>query len=118
MSDTGNSRLAQLIQERLDALKWNQERLADESEIPKATLSRIMNGGTLTAKNALKIARVPEMKTTIEELLTLDGNWDEPQSSKNRDVANNLFDQLNDEGQVEAIDYLVFLLGRKRKGVK
>ena len=113
----GNSRHAQLIQERLDALEWNRERLAEKSDIPKATLSRIMNGGTLTAKNALKLASVVEMKLTMSELFAPDergASHGHRLSSTNREVAMNLYDQLPPDGQEMAIEYLVMLAKREQ----
>ena len=75
----GNSRQAQMIQVRLDALEWTQERLAEKSNIPKATLSRIMNGGGTYAINGIARGAVKNGSANYKDL---DEIWlDNPQSA-------------------------------------
>lgn len=105
------------LQARLADLRWAQKRLSVESGIVYSTLNDILNGKIpLSAENAAKLAVVPELRATKEELLMWAGVWTEPKPSQKRDVALALFDQLSRNGQDLAIDLLVMLTQRERKG--
>lgn len=113
-----NSReaFAAWLTEKLGELKWTQKRLSQESSAVESSISNLLAGKiTLTAEMAEKLASVPELKTTKEELLTVAGVWDEPRPSRKRDVVSELFDKLSPNGQDLAIDFIVMLAQREKE---
>ena len=108
--------LSDWLDAALKRIGWPQRKLAEMAGTTPTTISELISGKQgLTASMAEKLAAVPELRTTKEELLTLAGVWTEPKPSQRRDVALALFDQLSRNGQDLAIDLLVMLTQRERK---
>jgi plasmid maintenance system antidote protein VapI len=104
------------LENTLKANGWTQRRFAEMAGVTPTTISELISGKQgLTASMAEKLAAVPELRTTKEDLLRLAGIWSEPKPSQKRDVALALFDQLSRNGQDLAIDLLVMLAQRERK---
>lgn len=66
----GEQRLSEWLKVRLRDLDWTQRRLAEEARTTQTTISEIINEKQgLSAELAAKLAAVPELQTTKEELM-------------------------------------------------
>jgi transcriptional regulator with XRE-family HTH domain len=114
--DAPDLALSEWLETTIKNLGWTQRRLAEMARTTPTTISELISGKQgLTAEMAEKLAVVPELKTTKEDLLSRAGVWAEARPSRRRDVAQALFDQLTGNAQDLAIDFMVMLAQRERE---
>jgi len=116
----GRARVAEWLRARLAELKWDQARLADESHILKSSINKLwLQKQDLTIEVADKLAAVPELKVTREDLidLFLGSLQATKHQARKRRVAMASFDRLSDKAQSTAINLLAALeKGERRSG--
>lgn len=104
------------LQAKLKEVGWTQKRLSDESGITQSNLSELARGiQSLTAEAAEKLAAVPELKTTAEELLVLAGAWSKIVDTSKRAKAIAMLDGLNDVELDLVMDFAAMLRQRERR---
>lgn len=99
------------IRTRLQVLGWGQKDLANRSGILESTLSHLLNGTTkLTAKTADKLASLPQIGASADELLRMAGQIRDTGGIFGKPLAiAKLSEILSPEGQQRLLDYATFL---------
>lgn len=113
-TESGREALATFLRERLDALGWQQKKLAERAQLSTATVSELLHARQgLTAETAEKLANVFELRCTSQQLLKMAGilpsTYIEPAQ---RDLAVSMFMSLDARQQELVLDFMNMLRTR------
>jgi transcriptional regulator with XRE-family HTH domain len=118
-TQVGELKLSEWLKAKLKELDWTQRRLAEEARTTQTTVSEIINEKQgLSAELAAKLAAVPELQTTKEELMLRGGVWEGPISSSKKDVVVDQLDKLSDVELELTLDFVLMLQQRTRKSIR
>ena len=112
----GELKLSEWLSVTLRELDWKQRRLAEMAHTTPTTISEIINEKQgLTAELAEKLAAVPELKTTKEELMKRAGIWKGALNNSKKNVVIDQLDSLSDVELELTLDFVLMLKQRDRR---
>lgn len=115
----GEQRLSEWLKVRLRDLDWTQRRLAEEARTTQTTISEIINEKQgLSAELAAKLAAVPELQTTKEELMLRGGVWEGVLNTGKKTVVIEQLDRLSEVELDLTLDFVLMLQQRTRKSIR